>query len=287
MAAGPGGAGYGGVDLFTVGAAAGHIYIADAFAGQRQGLGVGVADDGVRVDGGQEGHLHAVSQLPVGLVGDQVDRVPKLGRLFCQHRRQRGEGLPGVHHPGGIVGGIQKDGLSLGGQHGAQSFQIDLEIRHIRGHHLEHKARFFGKGLVLREVGSHRQQLSAGYCQRPENGHQLRGRAAAKEEFLGPGGHAIPGVEIVGNSLPGIVITHGGGVAMHQQGVGFLQNFMDSLVDLCRGGDGGVAQRVVVDVFRTDNGSALSAVFKQVPDAGAVGSQRVGVLVYHNIASDW
>ena len=55
MTAGPGGACHSGVDHGAVGGLAGDIHIADSFAGQGQGLGIRVADDGVRVDGGQEG----------------------------------------------------------------------------------------------------------------------------------------------------------------------------------------------------------------------------------------
>ena len=262
MTAGPGGARHGGVDHGAVSGRAGDIHIANSFTGQGQGLRIRVADDGVPVDGGQEGHFHAVSQLPVRLVGDQVDGMTEGRGFFCQQRRQSGEGLPGVHHAGGVVGRVENDGLGGGGQHFRQSRHIDLKIRHVRGNHLEGESCFLGKGLVFREVRGHRQQLPTGNCQRPEHADQLRGRAAAKEEFLGPGGHAVPGVEVIGNGLPGFEIAYGGGVAVNQKRIRLIQNLMDCFVHFLRRGDGGVAERIVVDIFRADNGGPLTAVFK-------------------------
>ena len=49
---------------------------AHALTGQGQRLAVGIAVDRVRIDRGQERHLHpAVDQLAVRLVGNDVDRV--------------------------------------------------------------------------------------------------------------------------------------------------------------------------------------------------------------------
>ena len=60
---------------------------AHALAGQGQRLAVGIAVDRVRIDRGQERHLHpAVDQLAVRLVGNDVDRVAVPGLFFAQER---------------------------------------------------------------------------------------------------------------------------------------------------------------------------------------------------------
>ena len=105
MAAGPGRPGDGVVHRLVVLHKVRHADIADALAGQGQGLGIGVAHDGIAVHRGDEGHLHAaVYQLPVRLVGDDVDGVAVLRPLALQQPGQALQGLPGIHHAGGIVG---------------------------------------------------------------------------------------------------------------------------------------------------------------------------------------
>ena len=82
MAHGPCRAGNGGVNGSAVLGKGGNIHIADAFAGQGQGLRIGVAHDGIFIQAGNEGHLYAaVHQLPVGLVGDDIDGVAVLDTL--------------------------------------------------------------------------------------------------------------------------------------------------------------------------------------------------------------
>ena len=88
VAHGSGGSGYGGVEGLPVCGGLGHIDVADPFAGKRQGLGVGVADEGIPVDAGDEGYLHPVGQLPIGLVGDQVDGVAIVFRFPGQQGGQ-------------------------------------------------------------------------------------------------------------------------------------------------------------------------------------------------------
>ena len=101
-----------------------------------------------------------------------------------------------------------------------------------------------------------------GHCQSPEHADQLRRRAAAQEEFLRLRGRTVSGVQVVGNGTSGFIIAYGGGVAVHQQGVGVIQNRPDGLVDFRRRGNGGVAQRIVVDVFRPHNGGLPTAILE-------------------------
>ena len=74
MAAGAAGPGDGGKDRLTVCCSFGDIDVPDALARQAQRLGPGVADDGVFIDRRDKRDLDAaVDQLPVGLVGDEID----------------------------------------------------------------------------------------------------------------------------------------------------------------------------------------------------------------------
>ena len=71
---------------------------------------------------------------------------------------------------------------------------------------------------------------------------------------------------------------------MDKQGGGVLQNFVQGPVDPRRCGNGGVSQGVVIDIFRAHNGGPLPTVFKQLPDAGAVGTQGIGRWIDHSVS---
>ena len=283
MACPSGGAGHGGIQGLSVGSAGGNIDIADPLPGQGQGLGVGIADNGIPVDGGNEGNLHPVGQLPVGLIGDKIDGVAIGSRLLFQKGAQSGQRLTGVDHAGGVVGGVDEDGLGAGGDHGLQPGEVNLEAGNIRGHHPESEPCFFGEGLILREVGGNGQNFPAGNGQGPENADQLRRGAAAQEEFLRFCGYTIAGVQIVGNGGSCFQITGGGGVAVDQQRVHIRENIPDGLVYLRGRGDGGVADGVIKHILRPHNGGPAAAVLKQLPDAGAVGPQPIGFFIDHTL----
>ena len=113
VTAGAGSTGNGGVQSIVVGAFLGNIDIADALAGEAQALAPGVADDGVVIDAGDPGGGDAaVDQLPVGLVGDDVDGLAELLALARQQLRELAQGLGGVDRTGGVIGGIEDDGLN-------------------------------------------------------------------------------------------------------------------------------------------------------------------------------
>ena len=208
--------------------------------------------------------------------------MPILGGLSLQQGGKLLQGFPCVHHPGGVVGGVENHRLSTLCQHGLHRRQGNLEIGHIRGHYLENHPGIFRKGLVFRKIGGNGQNLAALHRQCPEYRHQLRGGTAAQKEILRCGAGTVSGIQVGGDGLPGFPISHGGGIAVHQQRVGVLQNPADGLVHLRRGGDGGVAKGEIKDIFLPHNSRPGAAVFKQIPDAGAVGSQSVSSLVNHN-----
>ena len=204
-------------------------------------------------------------------------------RLLFQKGAQSGQRLTGIDHAGGVVGGVDEDGLGAAGDHGLQPGEVDLEAGNIRRHHLEDEPCFFGEGLVLREIGGNGQNFPAWNGQGPENADQLRGGSAAQEEFLRFCGNTIAGVQIVGNGGPRLQITGGGGIAVDQQGVHIREDIPDGLVHLRGRGDGGIADGVIKHILRPHNGSPAAAVLKQLPDAGTVGAQRIGFFIDHTL----
>ena len=166
-------------------------------------------------------------------------------------------------------------------QHGFHGIQLDLESGHIRGNHFKNEAGLLGKGLVFGEVGGHSQDLTAGHRQGTEHSHQLRSSAAHDEEIFRGCTGVVTCIQVIGNGAAHGQVTHGGGIAMDSQRIRIGKHLADGLVHLFGRGNGGIAQGIVVDIFTAYDGSALAAVFKQVPDAGTVGTQGVGFFVDH------
>ena len=198
--------------------------------------------------------------------------MTELGGLSFQQRSQILQGLTGVDSAGRIVRRVQNDAHGLFRQHFLHSLQLDLEAGNIRRNYLEGSAHTLGKGLVLREIGSHSQNFAAGNGDGPQHSHQLRRSATADEQILRTDTGMVAVVQIVGNGLTGGKITDGRGVAVDGKGTGVIQNVTDGLIHLLGSRDGGVAQTVVKDIFPTHDGSAGAAVFKKIPDAGSVGA---------------
>ena len=286
MTVGTGCTGDGGIKGTAVFRLIGHQHITDALTGQGQGLGIGIANHRVGVDVGQEGHVHAVGQFPIGFVGHNINGMTEFLGLPGQQAPQSPEGFCGVHHTGGVVGGIDDDGLGAGGQHGFHGGQVNLESGHIGGNHLENQTRRFREGLVFREIGGDGQDLAAGNSQGRENRRQFRCGTATDEQVLGTHTGIEPGVQVVGDGLAAGKITHGGSIAVDGQTVGVTEDFTDGIVHGIRCGNRRVAQGIVADVFPAHNGRPLTAVFKEVPDAGPVGTQGVCTFVDHGSTSD-
>ena len=201
--------------------------------------------------------------------------------LFQEDLTHSFQGFQGVDNTGGIVGGIEDDGLGVGGDPLFQSGHVDLERGDVRGNNVEGQTGFFREGFILREIGSNGQHFAAGNGQGLQHTDQCGSGAAGDEEFLGSGVGAVAAVEIVGNGLPAGKIAHCGGVAVDLQGIGVCQDLPDGVIHLFGRGNGRVAQRIVIDIFPAHNGGTLAAVFKQIPDGGAVGTQGICFFVQH------
>ncbi len=89
IAQGPGSAGDGSVDILRVVKIGGYQDIADPLAGYGEGLAVGITDQGVPVELGDEGGFPAlIDQFPVGLVRDQVEGMAQSLGLAVQEPAQ-------------------------------------------------------------------------------------------------------------------------------------------------------------------------------------------------------
>ena len=80
--------------------------VADSLSGKGQGLGIGIADNGIGINGRHKGNLYAVGQLPIGLIGDNVNGVVVFLGFLSEQLRQLLKGFSGIDHAGGVVGGI-------------------------------------------------------------------------------------------------------------------------------------------------------------------------------------
>ena len=119
--------------------------------------------------------------LPVGLVGDEIDGVAVFFALFGEDGPQLLQRFQRVDHAGGVVGVVEDHALGVGSQGGGEGVEVDLEVLHLRGndHHLAAVA--LHEDLVLREVGGEEDILVPGTGQAPEGGAQ-RGRRAAGQK---------------------------------------------------------------------------------------------------------
>ena len=287
MAHDAGGAGDGGIHRVAVVCEAGDVHIADTLAGQGQGLGVGIAHDGVLVQAGDEGHLHAaVHQLTVRLVSDDVDGMAVLGALALQQGGQTLQGLLGVHNAGGVVGGVDDDGLGVLGDALLHLVQMDLERLGIRRNDHQLAAVGIDEGTIFGEEGGDGHDLGVGvHDQRLDDGDQSGSGAAGEEQLAGLDVQTEAGGQILGDGCAGFFKTGSHGVAVQLDGVGLVHDLLDGLVDLLGGGDAGIAQGVVIDVFGADDLGLLQTVGEQLTNDRGGSTQSVIFLIDHDNSS--
>ncbi len=180
--------------------------VADALAGQGQGLGPGIIDDGVLIIGGGEHLLRiAVNQFPVGLVGDHVDGVPVCLGFSAQQIGELCHGFMGVDDAGRIVGCVDDEGFGFFGDGLLQFLKIDLEGCHVRFHGNEDAAMAFDEKAVFREIGRHGDDFVAGLGdERFQRDVQRCGSTAGEEHIIPVIAGAEAPVEVVGDDRPGL-----------------------------------------------------------------------------------
>ena len=200
--------------------------------------------------------------------------------LFRQDGGQPLQGLPGVDHAGGVVGGVDHHALGVLGDGGLKGVKVDLESLDLRGneHHLGPSA--LDKDLILREVGSKDDELVPGAGQAVEHTAQGGGGPHGDVELVGGIAGAEAAVEGVGEALAGLLVPLGAGVAVDD--LRLLPKDADGgVVDLLGAGDAGVAQGEVEDILRPHLGGTYLAVFKELADDGPGGAQPQHALIHH------
>ena len=172
-----------------------------------------------------------------------------LRRLPAEQVGHGGEGLGGVDGAGGVVGGVDHQGLGLGPDGGLQGLHVGLEGVVVRGDHHGDAAVPTDEDVVLGEVGGHEDELIPGAGQGPEAAAQAGGGAHGDVEVAGAVGHAEAAGEGGGQGLPDGQVALGGGVGVDGVPLRAVQDGADGVVHLGRWGDAGVAQREVQHVL--------------------------------------
>ena len=195
--------------------------------------------------------------------------------------RQLLQGLAGVDHAGGVVGGVHHHALGVGGDGALQGVKVDLEVLDLRGdqHHLGPGP--LDKHLILGEIGGKDDELVPRAGQAVEHAAQRGRRTHGDIELFGGVVALEAAVQRVGKALPGGGVALGAGVAVDQLGL-LLQNADGRLIDGVGGGDAGVAQGEVEHILRAHHGGALLAILKQLPDHRPGSAQAQHTLVDHD-----
>ena len=263
---------HGGVDVVPLSRLLGHQHIAQPLAGQGQGLGEGVAHDGIAVDVGHPGGLHSgVDDLPVRLVGDEVDGVAVLLALPGEDAGQPLQGGAGVDRAGGVVGAVDEHTLGMLTEGLLKGVEVDLEGLDFRGNQNHPGSGPLDKHFVLGEVGGKDDKLIPGTGQAVEHTAQRGGGPRGEVEAVGGAAGPEAPVEGGGEALPGVRRTLGAGVLVDVGPLG--QQAQGGLVDGGGSGDAGVADGKVEDVLRAHLGRPKLAVFKQLADYRPGGAQ--------------
>lgn len=272
----------GGKDGLGIRHVVGHEDVSDTLARQAEGLGPGVADDGVLVDVGDKGNLNSiVDQLPVGFVGDDVDGVAVLLSCCSKNVRNLAEGLSAEDNAGGVVGGVYDDGLGVLIHEGFERGKVYLEALGVSRDHDELVAGGFNEGLVLREEGGDGNDLAVLAGEGRERRHERRGSAAGKEEVRGADLLAEALGEVFGHGGADAVVARAAGVAVNLDAALGVEYLMDAAIDFFGRRDGGVAEAVVKDVLLADDLGLLPAILEHLADIGADASQSICCLVDH------
>ena len=153
-----------------------------------------------------------------------------------------------------------------------KGLKVNLEVVDLRGNEYHFGPRAFNEYLIFGEIGGKYDKLVLGAGQSAEDTAERGGRPYGDIELVGGVAGPKTAVQGVGESLAGLCVALGTGVAVDQFGL-FPQNADGGLVDRVGGGNAGIAQREIKDVFRADNSGPLLAVLKQLTDHRPGGAQ--------------
>ena len=229
------------------------------------------------------GHRFAVKHdIPVGLVADEEDVVPKSLALLGQDVRHAGQRFRRVDHTGGVVGGVDEHAGGLFADHLLKGIQIRLESGCLRRHHLEHSAGARHIRAILREVGRKGQNFVTGLGHCADGVGNGTRRTGGGEDMLLLIGQAEGLCQMRRHIGAEARVALTGAVAVQVDRLFVCQQVLHGGGKLGRAGHAGVAQRIIEHILVSDLGSALLAVHKGLADNALVAEHRAVSLVQHN-----
>ena len=237
--------------------------IADALAGERQGFRPAVAHHSIGVILRQIGNLHAViGQLPIGLIGNQVDIRSELMLLFPQNPAHFPAGFRRIDHAGGVVGVVDDHGLGSGGDFLCKFLKIGLKVRGVGGHHHQRAVVIRHIIPVLGKIRGKGQHLVAGIQERFEDHVQAACRAHGHDDIVFVKIRAEPAVQLLRHRLAHIGVAHVGHIAVYHQRILLIEDLPDGVLHRCGSRNRGIAQREVIDILRAELPRHILALLK-------------------------
>ena len=188
------------------------------------------------------------------------------------------EGVGGVDHAGGVVGGVDHHALGTGADGGLEGGQVGLEGGVVRGDHHRLAAVAGDEVGIFGEEGGEEDELVAGAGQGPEAAAQSCRRPHRQVQVAGPVAPAEAAGQGVRQGLPDGPIALGGGIAVDGGPLGRVQDGPDGVVHLGRRGHGGIAQREIQHVLRPDLPGAEQSIFPDFPHDVSFGAHLHQVL---------
>ena len=145
-------------------------YEADALARQRKIFGVGACDKriGVVQKNARDAAV-VVNDLPVGLIGDQVNYMAEQAAFCLENLPQPRDGLLRIHLAGRVVRRINEHDLGARTDLFLHAVQVEIEVRIECGHGFEHPAVIVRIKPVFHEIGGRAEHFVTGIEQRLEN----------------------------------------------------------------------------------------------------------------------
>ena len=160
-------------------------HVADTLSGHGEGLGEGIAGQGVRIELRHIRRFFAVEDdLPVRLVRDQEHVVAKFRGLPCQKIGELLQRLLTVQHSRRVVGGVDQDRCHILGQILLRLFKIDLESLKISGNHFDPGSCVVDVRIVLREIGCEYEHLVAGLRNSAQRVRKSAGRSGCGKNMI-------------------------------------------------------------------------------------------------------
>ena len=242
-------------------------HIADPLSGDRQGLAEGIAGNGVFVILCHIGGVHPVKHnLPVGLVGNQVDFMAVRFLLLLQNGGQLPDGFCGINGSRRIVGRIDQHRRHILRHHVGKFVKIHLKAGQIRRNHFQAGSGQIHIEPVFREKRGEGENGVPRHRHRPEGMGQSRSRAAGHENVFLFVGHTESAIQGIRHRLPDGIDPQRGTVAVKSHRAFLLQQILHLPGKFFRHRHRRISQTVIKDIFRPDFLSPFCSVSRHLPD---------------------